>query len=328
MGQLGLFGGNDRETGDSARNVAPDATLADQYSRVRLLAQKLPFGIHFGTSSWTFPDWEGLVYPTGISERQLRDQGLGWYSQHPLLTTVGVDSSYYRPPTPKTLRKYGEQLPAGFPCVMKVFSGLVQFADPRSHVVNPQFLSPALFEAEVLRPLMDEFAEHVGCLVFEFPPMKPPNLLSPSEFALRLDRFFSSISTEVQYGVELRNPEFLCQDYAQVVRKHNLAHVFNFWDCMPSLQRQWNKMHRATSGPIVLRLMLPPGQKYSARKRELAPFNRVRDPQPVMRRHTLQIVKKAAESRRMALVIVNNKAEGCSPLSIEELALQLVTDGQ
>lgn len=323
MGQLDLFGKEHPEPVSAPQQASPTPELAARHSSIERFRRAIPMGVHFGTSSWVFPDWAGIVYPEQTTERQLRERGLLWYREHPLLTTVGIDSSYYRPPSRATLRKYTEQLPEGFPCVIKVYRGLVQLADSRTHRQNEYFLSPRFFEAEILRPLLDEFSGNVGCLVFEFPPMKQPWLLAPGEFAARLDRFFGSISTELQYGVELRNPEFLCKQYAEVIDKHGLAHVINFWEHMPSLDWQWTKMRRVSAGPVVLRLMLPPGEKYAARKRALSPFNRLQDPQPLMRKHTLEILRQAADAKRQALVIVNNKAEGCSPLSIEELARQL-----
>jgi uncharacterized protein YecE (DUF72 family) len=46
------------------------------------LAEQLPSGVHLGTSSWTFPDWAGLIYPTGTTQRALVQNGLELYAQH------------------------------------------------------------------------------------------------------------------------------------------------------------------------------------------------------------------------------------------------------
>ncbi|MEP6474001.1 MAG: DUF72 domain-containing protein, partial [Gemmatimonadota bacterium] len=85
------------------------------------LAARIPPGIRFGTSSWTYPGWQGLVYQqkypkTGAAARMLEE-----YARYPLFRTVGIDSSFYSPPTSKTLAEYSAHLPAGFPCVSKVW---------------------------------------------------------------------------------------------------------------------------------------------------------------------------------------------------------------
>ena len=51
MTQLGLFGS------DTGLDFSQDAEIARQ----------LPGNLHFGTSSWTFPGWSGLIYPPETS---------------------------------------------------------------------------------------------------------------------------------------------------------------------------------------------------------------------------------------------------------------------
>ena len=55
----------------------------------------------------------------GASARMLEE-----YARFPLFRTVGIDSSFYAPPTEATLASYAEHLPPGFPCVSKVWNQL------------------------------------------------------------------------------------------------------------------------------------------------------------------------------------------------------------
>ncbi len=68
-------------------------------SELQSVAQSLPETIRLGTSSWSFPGWDGLIYERPTPQTQLSREGLTVYSQHPLLRTVGVDRTYYRPMT-------------------------------------------------------------------------------------------------------------------------------------------------------------------------------------------------------------------------------------
>src|SRR5262245_47355549 len=61
------------------------------------VAQRLARGVYLGTSSWSFPGWQGIVYDGRASETQLARHGLAAYARHPLLRAVGIDRTYYAP---------------------------------------------------------------------------------------------------------------------------------------------------------------------------------------------------------------------------------------
>ena len=71
---------------------------------------------------------------------------------------------------------------------------------------------------------------------------------------------------------------------------------------------------------VVSRLLIPPGQSYEDRKRSLAPFDRVVDPQEKMRDDVARLAEACEKLGKVLLVIVNNKAEGSSPLTVRALA--------
>ena len=67
------------------------------------LAAGIPPLIRFGTSSWTYPGWKGLVYHRDYGGKGTAAPMLAEYSEFPLFRTVGIDSSFYGPPTDATL---------------------------------------------------------------------------------------------------------------------------------------------------------------------------------------------------------------------------------
>jgi hypothetical protein len=79
-----------------------------------------------------------------------------------------------------------------------------------------------------------------------------------------------------------------------------------------------------TASTVVCRLMIPPGQRYADRVEELGPFDRLLDPQPEMRRDVVRLVEECGRRDKVLFVIVNNKAEGSSPLTVRELARLVV----
>ncbi|MEY3337111.1 MAG: hypothetical protein RL245_103, partial [Pseudomonadota bacterium] len=56
-----------------ARGKVAAAPVSDE---VRSLAGHLPHGVRFGTSTWSFPGWQGLVYGGDYDETKLSREGL------------------------------------------------------------------------------------------------------------------------------------------------------------------------------------------------------------------------------------------------------------
>ena len=83
------------------------------------LAAVLPPNLRLGTSSWTFPGWTGLVWDREYSDPDLSRHGLTAYAKHPLLRTVGIDRSFYRPMTAEQFARHAAQVPDDFRFVVK-----------------------------------------------------------------------------------------------------------------------------------------------------------------------------------------------------------------
>ena len=307
----------------------PDAvTLAT----LQQLAAALPETALFGTSSWTYPGWTGLVYDqeypkTGATARMLEE-----YARYPLFRTVGIDSTFYAPATARTLESYARALPPGFRCVSKVWDRITVHTLPKARYktqggeANPDFLNAELFKAEVLAPFLEHFADHLGPFVFEFQTIARAAKLTGQAFADLLDRFFSQLPREAPYAVELRNQEFLVPAYFAVLREHNVAHVFNSWTRMPPIGEQLD-IPGALSAPFtVARVLLRPGRTYSEAVDAFAPYDRIHDRNPELRADVARLIRMAAELRIPAYVLVNNRAEGSAPHTIAAIA-RLLTSG-
>ena len=73
----------------------------------------------------------------------------------------------------------------------------------------------------------------------------------------------------------------------------------------------------------MIRLLLRPGTRYEERRDEFLPFDRIVDPNPEMRAQVTGLLRRGGPIGREVFVLVNNKAEGCSPLTIRALAERL-----
>ena len=260
----------------------------------------------------------------GASARMLEE-----YAAFPLFRTVGIDSSFYAPPTDAVLTSYAERLPPGFPCVSKVWNQLTvhtfsQAQDrARAGQLNPDFLNPDLFVEAVYQPYQRDFADHAGPFVFEFQAIGRASGVTPEEFATRLDQFFSALPRDAGYAVEIRNEEFLTPMYFAVLREHGVAHVFSSWTRMPPIGDQLD-LPGALSGPfIVARALLQQGRTYDEAVDAFAPYDRIQDPSPALRHDLLRLIETAVHARIPAYLLVNNRAEGSAPLTIAEVLRML-----
>ncbi len=203
--QLDLFAPGARLAGPT-----PDAVRREREVLERLAA-KLPPHVRFGTSSWTFPGWAGIVYTERYrSDADFKRRSLAEYARHPLLRTVGIDRSYYAPLTVADLSGYAAVLPDGFHCVSKVWNELTTMVFPsharlgdRAGKPNPSFLDRERFVETFAVPYRSAFATHAGPFVLEIPRTPgPPDLRA---FEAALERFLAGAPGDLRYAVELRD---------------------------------------------------------------------------------------------------------------------------
>lgn len=307
------------------REPAAASLLDARFAALGATASRISPLVRFGTSSWSFPGWRGLVYSAGRAEGWLAREGLREYVRHPLLRTVGIDRSYYARIPDDDLRRYADQLPDGFPCCCKAPAWVTSAVVPErgSKEANPHFLSPGLFIDDLLEPVARVFQGHAGPFVLQFPPMLRRAAIAPGVFIEALETFLSALPREFSYGVELRDRALLTPAYARVLARHGAGHIYNLWTAMPLPGAQADVLPPETMPFVMVRLLLKPGATYEEQREAFAPFDRIVAPLDPMRDEVVGILARAVARAIPAYVLVNNKAEGSAPLTIEALASQL-----
>lgn len=289
--------------------------------------------IRFGTSTWTYEGWQGQIYQRQYSKATFARECLGEYCQYlhkgnPLFRTVGNDSTFYRPPTVNQLLHYLKQIPEDFDMCFKVWEEITipHFARHIRYGVkagqpNPHFLDAKLFNDLVLTPYREaKFEPHLAPFILEY----QRHGLSPDEFCSRLDRFFGQLPNDFRYAVEVRNAVLLGPDYRKILESHGVAHIYNHWSYMPPLLRQHQNMEERFTAPFtVIRLLTPLNMSYETAKKRAAPYNKIIEVLPQMRKETVTLIKQAVEENRRAYILVNNRAEGNAPLTVQALACSL-----
>ncbi len=287
--------------------------------RIATLAER---NVYVGTSSWKYPGWLDTLYDRSryefrnrFSEKRFEDECLEEYSQ--FFRTVCVDAGYYRFPDERYLSKLADQVPTDFRLTFKVtdsitlrrFPKLPRFR-PQQGQLNPDFLSFDLFQKQFLQPL-EPFYAKIGALVFEFAEIRQTDLISEDDFAAQLDQFLAELPAHWQFGVEIRNRELLGAPYFSVLRKHRVAHVFNQWTRMPSVERQLAIPGSVTTDFVVGRFLLRPGRAYEQAVEVFSPYDQTRDVSESARRAARRLIWDVPqEGGRPTFVYINNRLEG------------------
>jgi uncharacterized protein YecE (DUF72 family) len=290
------------------------------------LAERLPDQLRMGTSSWTFPGWESLVWDRMASPRMLANTGLWAYARHPLFRTVGLDRTYYGPMTADELATLARDLPEDFQFLVKAHAECttVQFTErswyrSRAGQRNELFLEPEYATQMVVEPFIEGLGRHGGVLLFQFPAQYVPG--GARSFACRLEAFLLALPKGPRYAVEIRNPELLTPRYVKALERVDASHCVVEMPGMPDVRKQWEVTGGADRPALVMRWMLSRGHSYASGREAFSPFNRLVDENLPVRSAYAELI---LATPRPAFLVVNNKAEGCSPLSITRLAEQLM----
>lgn len=298
------------------------------------LARLAAEGIYIGTSSWKYPGWMGQIYTAErylsrgrFSRRRFEEGCLAEYAE--TFPVVCGDFSFYQfPPEQYWIKLFQvapERLQFGFKApeeiTVKIWPRHARYG-PRAGQPNELFLNATAFGELFVRPL-EPYRARVGTLIFEFGAFSQKSYEDPEAFLSDLDGFLRELPRGWRYAVEVRNPEFLRQDYFAILRSHGVAHVFNSWTRMPPLGTQSGMPGSWTADFTVVRGLLRPGRTYEQAVRLFEPYSHVREEYREGRQAMRDIIRQALTERRGAFVFVNNRLEGNAPGTIEGVLEEL-----
>lgn len=112
--------------------------------------------LYIGTSGFSYRDWVGVFYPEGMKPQDY----LAFYSER--FSCVELDFTYYRQPSPATMRSMSKKVPKDFKFTVKAHKSL-------THQVQ---------EGEGFKKELDAYIQGVtpmvesgklGCILFQFP---------------------------------------------------------------------------------------------------------------------------------------------------------------
>lgn len=279
---------------------------------------------YFGTSSWKYPGWKGLIYNTPYpSDKNFQETCLEEYSRH--YSCVGVDHTYYSWPTSKSFSRYYEQTPESFRFVLKATEKITVFKYPNlprygkeAGTLNGSFLNAELFEENFLAPLTP-YKDRIGPIMFEFSQFHTGTFSRGSEFVDRLDGFLTKVcrNNDFQFGIEVRNSNWLQPPYFECLVKHQVGHVFNSWTRMPLLDVQHQKAKEFSLPFFIVRLLLNPGTLYQEAVDQFSPYDKLHQELSDIRNSVVDLLSLAFRRQIPVYTLVNNRFEGCAPKTLQ-----------
>lgn len=293
--------------------------VARNHGRLRRWASK---GIHFGGSSWKYPGWKGTIYNKSYkTKRAFDEQCLAEYSE--LFSTVCADFALYDFPDQKQTKLLHDSTTDTFKVSLKVtdritvkrYPSLPRFGQ-LAGTENPDFLNVELFEDAFLKPL-EELKKKRGAIIFEFSTFHVDSGITYEKYVDLIDSFLSRLPKGNEYSVELRNSEFLTEEYLKMLASHGVAHVLNNWTRMPPIIDQIKIAGVLTSSFSVARALLKPGRKYEEAVELFQPYDKVKEENPELRMGLVESVHRCIAEGKLLYAYVNNRAEGNSPKTIE-----------
>lgn len=298
------------------------------------LAAALSPHVHLGTSTWSYPGWQGLVWAGRHSESTLSRAGLPAYAAHPLLRAVGIDRGFYRPLAASEFQRHAEQVPAGFRFTVKapslVTDALLRSEDGRGQQPNPLFLDAATAVSDFIDPAVEGLGATVGALVFQLSPLPAQRLARMNEQFDRLHAMLLALP-RLPHGVlavEVRDAAWLTPELSALLRDAGARYCVGLHPKLPPLHEQLPLLRALWPGPLVVRWNLnrlhgPFG--YEAAEKRYGEFNALMDPDPDTRAALARVIRGKAGAGQDVFVTISNKAEGSAPLSVRALA-QAISD--
>jgi uncharacterized protein YecE (DUF72 family) len=326
--QLGLLEADAAAPPHDAHGAA-QILAAPQDDAIAALARALPPLLRLGTSSWYFPGWRGLVWGGDYAQAVLSRRGLSAYHRHPLLRTVSVDASFYRPLPASKYAEYAAQVDADFRFLVKapalVCDALLRERDGARSArpaPNPGFLDAALARSTFIEPAMQGLGAKAGVLVFELSPLPRRLLQDMPALLARLGAFMRALppAAGVLHALEVRNPELLTPPLTRLLKDCGWQLCLALHALMPPIAEQLPVLRALWPAPLVCRWTLQRGLKYEQARSLWEPFDRLAAPDPDTRDTLARVIAATVFAGHPAFVTVNNKAEGSAPLSVIALA--------
>lgn len=153
-----------------------------------------------GTSGWHYPHWRDRFYPEGLAT----DRWLAYYAAR--FDCVELNNSFYRLPTPETIRSWVRATPEAFLFAVKasrLITHMKKLRDCEQHLA-------------VFLETIGHFGAKLGPILFQLPPRWHVN-------TARLEAFLGLLPPHQGYAFEFRDPSWHTDEVYRILAEHRVA---------------------------------------------------------------------------------------------------------
>jgi uncharacterized protein YecE (DUF72 family) len=183
--------------------------------------------VHIGTSGWSYPHWDGVLYPPGTTPARRRDVYVERFG------TVELNASFYRWPPERTFAGWRERLPEGFLMCVKAPRGLTharRLAEPEQW-------------AERIADRWRALGPKAGMLLAQLHPAHERD-------DARLDAFLGALHPAIPVAVEFRHASWHVDPVFAILERHGAAYCVMSGARLPCILR-------ATARTVYVRMHGP-----------------------------------------------------------------------
>ncbi|NUM71568.1 MAG: DUF72 domain-containing protein [Ignavibacteriaceae bacterium] len=276
--------------------------------------------VRFGTCSWKYDSWTGIVY-SGFEENHL----IG-YSKS--FNTVEVDQWFWslfndappKLPAAATVKEYAESVDQNFRFTIKAPNSLTlthyyNRSGSKELTVNPYFLSPELNE-KFFRSI-DPLGEKAGVIIYQFEYLNKQKMRSQEEFQALVYEFVKNIDRRYKIGIEIRNPNYLNRRFFDFLAGEKIIPVFLEGYYMPPVTEYIYNYLPGIETDIVLRLHGPDRSGIEQKTNNI--WNTIVEPKDSVIAQLVRLLRFLKERETDIYVNVNNHFEGSAPLTIQKI---------
>lgn len=277
--------------------------------------------LKIGTCSWKYDSWRGLIYSDDSKINYLKE-----YSKH--YNTVEVDQWFWslfgvkkiNLPEFHHVEAYRKSVGDNFKFSVKIPNSITLTHFYRKNKKeelkpNPHFLSEEL-TSEFLKTL-EPLKENLGPLMFQFEYLNKQKMKSQQDFQIQFGDYVEKLDRSYQWGVEIRNPNYLNKTYFDFLKEYKLTPVFLQGYYMPSIIELIPKFIDQFEDTIVIRLHGP--DRKGIEERAGGKWNERIEPKDEELSKLVEIIAKLLDKDIDIYLNVNNHYEGSAPLTINKI---------
>jgi uncharacterized protein YecE (DUF72 family) len=153
-----------------------------------------------GTSGFSYPAWRGSFYPEDLPPRRM----LAFYAR--TFSTVEINNTFYRMPTPALLAGWAAETPAHFRFALKA----------PQRITHQQRLRDVAEAVATFCAVAARLGAQRGPLLFQL----PPHLHADHP---RLADLLAALPRDVEAAVEFRHPSWLGAETYRLLERHGAA---------------------------------------------------------------------------------------------------------